>query len=90
MDEAGAWSDEDWYAARARAQVANCIDELVDSWAATTVPLVGVSNETAWHRAGHGIGPPVPDELGWLNQRIAAASDEVVLGWPAGSPPGGM
>jgi adenosylcobinamide kinase/adenosylcobinamide-phosphate guanylyltransferase len=44
------------------------------------VPLVGVSNET-----GLGIVPDTAsgrrfrDELGWLNQRIAAASDEVVL-----------
>ncbi|HKA67977.1 MAG TPA: bifunctional adenosylcobinamide kinase/adenosylcobinamide-phosphate guanylyltransferase [Actinomycetes bacterium] len=80
MDEAGAWSDEDWYRGAARERVANRIDELADSWAATTVPLVGVSNET-----GLGIVPDTAsgrrfrDELGWLNQRIAAASDEVVL-----------
>jgi adenosylcobinamide kinase / adenosylcobinamide-phosphate guanylyltransferase len=80
MDEAGAWSDEDWYHGAAPARVASRIDDLVDSWAAATVPLVGVSNET-----GLGIVPDTAsgrrfrDELGWLNQRIAAASDEVVL-----------
>ena len=80
MDEAGAWSDEDWYGGTARAQVTNRIDELAERWAMTTVPLVGVSNET-----GLGIVPDTAsgrrfrDELGWLNQRIAAASDEVVL-----------
>ena len=80
MDEAGAWSDQDWYGGTAKARVADRVDELVERWVATTVPLVGVSNET-----GLGIVPDTAsgrrfrDELGWLNQRIAAASDEVVL-----------
>ncbi|HKE50883.1 MAG TPA: bifunctional adenosylcobinamide kinase/adenosylcobinamide-phosphate guanylyltransferase [Actinomycetes bacterium] len=80
MDEADAWNDESWYRSAARTQVAERIDALVDSWAATTVPLVGVSNET-----GLGVVPDTAsgrrfrDELGWLNQRVAAVSDEVVL-----------
>lgn len=80
MDEVGAWDDQDWFAGPARDRVARRVDELVAAWAATTVPLVAVSNET-----GLGIVPDTAsgrrfrDELGWLNQRVAAASDEVVL-----------
>ena len=44
------------------------------------VPLVGVSNETGFGIVPEtGSGRRFRDELGWLNQRLAAVSDEVVL-----------
>jgi adenosyl cobinamide kinase/adenosyl cobinamide phosphate guanylyltransferase len=81
MDDAGAWDDQGWFDdGPARIRVRQQVDELVEAWRAVAVPLVGVSNET-----GLGIVPETAsgrrfrDELGWLNQRVAAVSDEVVL-----------
>jgi adenosylcobinamide kinase / adenosylcobinamide-phosphate guanylyltransferase len=55
-------------------------DELVEAWRQTPARLVAVSDEV-----GSSIHPPTEagrlfrDQLGWLNQRLAAESDEVVL-----------
>jgi adenosylcobinamide kinase/adenosylcobinamide-phosphate guanylyltransferase len=55
-------------------------DELVEAWRQTRARVVAVSDEV-----GSGVHPPTEagrlfrDQLGWLNQRLAAESDEVVL-----------
>jgi adenosylcobinamide kinase/adenosylcobinamide-phosphate guanylyltransferase len=55
-------------------------DELVEAWRQTPAHVVAVSDEV-----GSGVHPPTEvgrifrDQLGWLNQRLAAESDEVVL-----------
>ncbi len=55
-------------------------DRLIDALAAANGPIVAVSNEV-----GLGIVPDTPlgrefrDAQGWLNQRIAAVADRVVL-----------
>jgi adenosylcobinamide kinase / adenosylcobinamide-phosphate guanylyltransferase len=74
MDDCGVWSaDPD-----ADARLAEHVNLLVAAWRQTTRPAVAVSNEV-----GCGIVPATSsgrrfrDELGWLNSRIAADSDEV-------------
>ena len=63
-----------------QADVAHAVDELVAAWRACPSYVVGVSNEV-----GSGVVPPTADgrafrdELGLLNARLAAASDEVWL-----------
>jgi adenosylcobinamide kinase / adenosylcobinamide-phosphate guanylyltransferase len=56
------------------------LEELLQAWRSTQRQVVAVSNEVGW-----GVEPASPadrryrDELGWLNTRLAAASDEVWL-----------
>lgn len=79
MDEVGAWDDEAWRDGGER-ELARRFDELEAAWRGAGVPVVAVSNEV-----GLGIVPESAgvrrfrDEQGRLNQRIAAASDAVVL-----------
>jgi adenosylcobinamide kinase / adenosylcobinamide-phosphate guanylyltransferase len=60
--------------------IAEKADELVEAWRQTAARVVAVSDEV-----GSGVHPPTEagrlfrDQLGWLNQRLAAESDEVVL-----------
>jgi adenosylcobinamide kinase / adenosylcobinamide-phosphate guanylyltransferase len=60
--------------------IAEKADELVEAWRQTPARVVAVSDEV-----GSGVHPPTEagrlfrDRLGWLNQRLAAESDEVVL-----------
>jgi adenosylcobinamide kinase/adenosylcobinamide-phosphate guanylyltransferase len=78
LDESGAWSSAN------QASIARLVDDriaaLVAAWRAAHVPVVAVTNEV-----GSGIVPATAagrrfrDDLGQLNQRIAAESDEVVL-----------
>jgi adenosylcobinamide kinase / adenosylcobinamide-phosphate guanylyltransferase len=78
LDECGAWSGAD------EASVDRAVDDrvtaLVAAWRAARVPVVAVTNEV-----GSGVVPATTagrrfrDDLGKLNQRIAAESDEVVL-----------
>ena len=76
MDDCGVWSG----AQDAESGLARRIDGLVEAWRLTRCHAVAVSNEV-----GSGIVPATHsgrrfrDELGWLNSRIAAASDEVWL-----------
>jgi adenosylcobinamide kinase/adenosylcobinamide-phosphate guanylyltransferase len=82
MDSAGLWRDAD-SAGIAQPRPADIvraeIDNLVDAWRQTAAVLVAVTDE-----AGSGLVPPYPagrvfrDELGWLNQRLAAESELVM------------
>jgi adenosylcobinamide kinase/adenosylcobinamide-phosphate guanylyltransferase len=77
MDEAGAWADPpaadgaDFLAAR--------IDDLIAAWRQTSALVAAVTDQV-----GEGLVPPYlagrmfRDQLGWLNQRIAAESDLVL------------
>ena len=79
MDEVGAWDEEAWRDGGEKA-LAVRFDELEAAWRAARVPVLAVSNEV-----GFGIVPESAgvrrfrDEQGRLNQRIAAASESVVL-----------
>jgi adenosylcobinamide kinase/adenosylcobinamide-phosphate guanylyltransferase len=76
MDECGAWDGDPG----AAAALACRTDELADAWQHTRRQVIAVSNEI-----GSGVVPDTAsgrrfrDELGALNARIAAASDEVWL-----------
>jgi adenosylcobinamide kinase / adenosylcobinamide-phosphate guanylyltransferase len=94
MDESGAWADDDGEGegdrdagpgsasrlARAEVQIAAKVDELLEAWRQTTARVVAVSDEV-----GSSVHPPTRagrvfrDQLGWLNQRLAAESEETVL-----------
>jgi adenosylcobinamide kinase / adenosylcobinamide-phosphate guanylyltransferase len=56
------------------------IDDLIDAWRQTTANVVAVTDEV-----GSGLVPPYPagrafrDQLGWLNQRLAAESEVNLL-----------
>lgn len=82
MESAGLWRDGD-RATTGRPRPADLvraeIDDLVDAWRQTAARLVAVTDE-----AGSGLVPEYPagrvfrDELGWLNQRLAAESELVL------------
>ncbi len=86
MDQAGAWPDDaaDWAPQAATPDpqhlVSAKIDELIDAWRQTRALVVAVTDEV-----GSGLVPAYPagrifrDQLGWLNQRLAAESDVNVL-----------
>jgi adenosylcobinamide kinase / adenosylcobinamide-phosphate guanylyltransferase len=99
MDEAGLWDDADAAPAARSAEppagvapagpdrsavVQSRIDELVEAWRQTTALAVAVTDDV-----GSGVVPAYPagrvfrDQLGWLNQRLAAEA-EVVLHVVAG------
>lgn len=76
LDEVGAWEDRAGW----RHRVDERLGEFVETWTATTVPVVAVSNEV-----GSGVVPPTPsgrifrDVLGALNTAVAAESHSVRL-----------
>jgi adenosylcobinamide kinase / adenosylcobinamide-phosphate guanylyltransferase len=78
MQESGAW--EDGPPAPAQARLAAKVDELVAAWRDTRAHVVAVSDEV-----GSSVHPETRagrlfrDQLGWLNQRLAAESGETVL-----------
>jgi len=88
MDEAGTWASGSAAAAtvaqRADADPALVvqarIDDLIDAWRQTRARVVAVTDQV-----GSGLVPPYPagrvfrDQLGWLNQRLAAESEENLL-----------
>jgi len=80
MDEAAAWDEAAWRDGDARSRLGARIDELTAAFAETRGPVVAVSDEI-----GFGVVPESAgtrrfrDELGRLNQAVAAAADEVWL-----------
>ena len=56
------------------------LDTLLAAWSAAAGPLVAVTNEVGWSVVPeHRSGRTFRDLLGTVNQRVAAASDEVLL-----------
>lgn len=81
MDHTGVWSAGD-DTARTTADVAltAAVDDLVSAWRATRARVVAVSNEVGSGIVpDHASGRRFRDELGTLNARIAADSDDVLL-----------
>jgi adenosylcobinamide kinase/adenosylcobinamide-phosphate guanylyltransferase len=79
MDEVGAWDDEAWQDGGEKT-LAERFDDLEAAWRSVTVPVLAVSNEVGLGIVPEGAGVRrFRDEQGRLNQRIAAASDAVVL-----------
>ena len=81
IDDTGLWSAADDVAVKtAEVALAASIDDLVAAWRNTSARVVAVSNEV-----GSGIVPDhvsgrrFRDELGALNARLAASSDDVLL-----------
>jgi adenosylcobinamide kinase / adenosylcobinamide-phosphate guanylyltransferase len=78
MDDCGCWDEE--LSSQASERLSTALDALAGAWVHTAALVVAVSDEV-----GSGIIPesaPVRrfrDALGELNQRLAAASDEVWL-----------
>lgn len=79
MDQAGFWAPgQD--ASQAAGRLAEQVDQLVTAWRETTATVVAVSDEV-----GSGVVPATPagrqfrDQLGWLNQRLAAESEQALL-----------
>jgi len=76
MDEAGVWAGGTGAAEILQAR----IDELVDGWRHTRALVVAVTDQV-----GSGLVPAYPsgrafrDQLGWLNQRLAAESEVSLL-----------
>jgi adenosyl cobinamide kinase/adenosyl cobinamide phosphate guanylyltransferase len=79
MDDCGAWDDAAWRDG-GRRLLEERVGNLLAAWRGAARPVVAVSNEV-----GSGIVPATAsgrrfrDELGRLNARVAAASDEVLL-----------
>jgi adenosylcobinamide kinase/adenosylcobinamide-phosphate guanylyltransferase len=81
IDEAGLWVVADDVAAKeAGLALAARVDDFVEAWRTTRARVIAVSNEVGSgivpeHRSGRRFR----DELGALNARIAAVSDDVLL-----------
>jgi adenosylcobinamide kinase/adenosylcobinamide-phosphate guanylyltransferase len=79
MDEVGMWAD-DRPGAGAAGLLGARIDDLINAWRQTAANVVAVTDEV-----GSGLVPPYPagrafrDQLGWLNQRLAAESEVNLL-----------
>ena len=76
LDETGAWTED----RAAEEKIAERVAELVAAWRQTTAHVVAVSDQV-----GSGVHPATRsgrmfrDQLGWLNQRLAAESEQTVL-----------
>jgi adenosylcobinamide kinase / adenosylcobinamide-phosphate guanylyltransferase len=77
MDQSGAWAAD---GGEASERIAARVEDLIGAWRQTRARVVAVSDEV-----GSSVHPPTPagrlfrDQLGWLNQRLAAESEETVL-----------
>jgi adenosylcobinamide kinase/adenosylcobinamide-phosphate guanylyltransferase len=60
--------------------IATKVDELIEAWRQTRARVVAVSDEVgASVHPESRAGRMFRDQLGWLNQRLAAESEEAVL-----------
>jgi adenosylcobinamide kinase/adenosylcobinamide-phosphate guanylyltransferase len=84
LDEAGMWAEATLSSAKAEAVVQARVEELISTWRQTRALVVAVTDQV-----GSGLVPAYPagrvfrDQLGWLNQRLAAESElnlQVVAG----------
>jgi adenosylcobinamide kinase/adenosylcobinamide-phosphate guanylyltransferase len=84
LDEAGMWAEATLSSAKAEAVVQTRVEELISAWRQTRALVVAVTDQV-----GSGLVPAYPagrvfrDQLGWLNQRLAAESElnlQVVAG----------
>jgi adenosylcobinamide kinase/adenosylcobinamide-phosphate guanylyltransferase len=81
IDETCLWSAADEIAVKtADVALAATVDDFVEAWRTTRARVVAVSNEVGSgvvpeHRSGRRFR----DELGALNARVAAVSDDVLL-----------
>jgi adenosylcobinamide kinase/adenosylcobinamide-phosphate guanylyltransferase len=80
MDEVGMWAGDPPGAGASAELLGARIDDLIDAWRQTAALVVAVTDEV-----GSGLVPPYPagrafrDQLGWLNQRLAAESEVNLL-----------
>ena len=80
MDEVGMWAGDSPGAGASAELLSARIDDLIDAWRQTAAIVVAVTDEV-----GSGLVPPYPagrvfrDQLGWLNQRLAAESEVNLL-----------
>ena len=80
MDEVGMWAADSPGAGASAELLGARIDDLIDAWRQTAAIVVAVTDEV-----GSGLVPPYPagrvfrDQLGWLNQRLAAESEVNLL-----------
>jgi adenosylcobinamide kinase/adenosylcobinamide-phosphate guanylyltransferase len=80
MDEVGMWAGDSPGSGGSAELLAARIEDLIDAWRRTAATVVAVTDEV-----GSGLVPPYPsgrafrDQLGWLNQRLAAESEVNLL-----------
>ena len=80
MDEVGMWAGDPPAAGTPAELLGARINDLIDAWRQTAAIVVAVTDEV-----GSGLVPPYPagrafrDQLGWLNQRLAAESEVNLL-----------
>ena len=80
MEEVGMWAGDAAGSGAAAELLDARIDDLIDAWRQTAAIVVAVTDEV-----GSGLVPPYPagrvfrDQLGWLNQRLAAESEVNLL-----------
>jgi adenosylcobinamide kinase/adenosylcobinamide-phosphate guanylyltransferase len=80
LDECGAWTDTSWRCGDTQTAVSARVDDLLAAWGATAAHVVAVSDEVGMSVVPQtAAGRRFQDQLGLLNQRLAAASDEVLL-----------
>jgi len=81
MDAVGMWTATDDVAEKtAEVTLAASVDDLVNAWRTTSARVVAVSNEVGSGVVpAHRSGRRFRDELGTLNARLAASSDDVLL-----------
>jgi adenosylcobinamide kinase/adenosylcobinamide-phosphate guanylyltransferase len=80
MDEVGMWATDPPGGGGSAELLTARVDDLIEAWRQTAAIVVAVTDQV-----GSGLVPPYPagrafrDQLGWLNQRLAAESEVNVL-----------
>ncbi|MGQ0623526.1 MAG: bifunctional adenosylcobinamide kinase/adenosylcobinamide-phosphate guanylyltransferase [Sporichthyaceae bacterium] len=80
MDSCHAWDDAQWTSGAAQRALRRRTEALIGAWAAAPGTVIAVSNEVGLGVVpAHQSGRRFRDELGRLNQELAAVADEVYL-----------